>query len=80
VRKDTERVELSSEAIASVRYEPERRTLDIEFTSGTMYRYSGVPPAVYEALISAESHGRYFMAAIRSRYRYVKLRSQGVRS
>lgn len=80
MRSDTERVELSSEAIASAGYEPERRTLDIEFTSGAVYRYSGVPPGVYQTLISADSHGRYFTAAIRGKYRYVKLRSHGVGS
>ncbi len=33
----------------------------------------GVPKAVYEEFISAESHGRYFLANIRDAYHYRKV-------
>jgi len=43
-----------------VGYDQEQRVLEIEFTSGAVYQYSGVPPEVHRGLIAAESHGRYF--------------------
>lgn len=64
---------MSSGAIASAGYESADRTLEIEFVGGGVYLYYEVPDAVYEELISAESHGRYFMSCIRDRYRYKRL-------
>jgi KTSC domain-containing protein len=65
---------VSSEAIASVGYESAGCSLEIEFVGGGLYRYYEVPRAIYEELMSAGSHGRYFMARIRDRYRYERLR------
>ena len=69
-----ERTAVSSEAIASAGYERDERTLEIEFAGGGVYRYYEVPEAIYEELMSADSHGRYFMARIRDRYRYKRVR------
>lgn len=78
------RTPVSSEAIASVGYDPTRQLLEIEFTGGGVYLYARVPPTVYEQLMSAESRGRYFMANIRNVYRYRRLpdtrRARDVRS
>jgi KTSC domain len=65
---------VSSEAIASAGYESANRSLEIEFVGGSIYRYHEVPKAIYEQLMSADSHGRYFIARIRDRYRYERLR------
>ncbi len=54
-------------------YEPARRELDIQFVSGRVYRYFGVPPQAHEALMRAPSKGRYFNARIRDRYRFRRL-------
>ncbi len=43
-------------------------TLEIEFHSGAIYQYSGVPESVYEGLMSSASKGSYFHAYIRGRY------------
>jgi hypothetical protein len=66
-------VDVSSETIASVGYDKDSSTLEIEFASGGVYRYYGVPPSVHEALMAAGSHGRYFVGNIRNNYRYAKL-------
>jgi KTSC domain-containing protein len=66
---------LESTAIRSVGYDPARRHLDIEFAGGAVYRYLGVPPREYAALLAAESHGRYVNTRIRDRYRWVRVRS-----
>jgi len=68
-----ERTPVTSRSLCSVGYDPESSTLDIEFNSGKVYRYSGVPAEEHQSLMSASSHGTYFNANIRDRYPYVKL-------
>lgn len=68
-----ERQSLESSIIASVGYDPADRMLEIEFTSGTVYRYYAVPEEVYTSLLVAESAGRYFDAAIRDVYNYERV-------
>jgi hypothetical protein len=43
-------------------------TLTIEFHSGGVYEYYGVPRSEYAALMNASSHGKYFHAHIKNRY------------
>ena len=57
-----------STVIRGAWYLPERRQLDLLFTSGRRYVYSGVPMAVARAFAEAESKGRYYNAAIRDRF------------
>jgi hypothetical protein len=42
----------------------------LEFRSRAIYQYSGVPPAVHQALLQAPSMGSYFNRAIRGRFPY----------
>jgi hypothetical protein len=51
---------VQSSALASVGYDAQTATLELEFSSGSVYRYLNVPAAVAAALSNAESHGRYF--------------------
>lgn len=64
---------LDSSSLRSVGYSTEAATLDVVFRSGSIYRYFGVPFLVYQALLRASSKGRYFVAAIRSSYRFERL-------
>jgi hypothetical protein len=66
------RVPVDSEALASVGYDVERSMLEIEFTSGEVYRYYDVPDRVHRELMEADSHGRHFAVYVRDRYRYIK--------
>lgn len=59
-------IPVGSSDIASVGYE--HGTLYIRFHSGGLYAYSGVPESVYQALMSASSHGSYFHAHIKNSY------------
>jgi hypothetical protein len=63
-----QRTRVDSEAIAGVGYEG--TTLEVEFTTGRVYRYFDVPREAHEALMRAESRGAYFNRWIRPRYRY----------
>lgn len=62
------RIPVVSSNLASVGYEG--GILEIEFKSGLVYQYSGVPAYVFEALMSAPSHGKYFSAHIRNNSSY----------
>jgi hypothetical protein len=54
--------------IAEVRYDDEQELLEVLFHNGRVYRYLDVPPEEYDALIAAESVGKYFNQEIRTRY------------
>ena len=59
------RERVSSEVLCSVGYDPDRSILELEFTSGEVYRYLDVPPALHVGLMTARSHGAFFAAHIR---------------
>jgi hypothetical protein len=63
-------VQVDSEAIAEIQYDPGRTTLFVQFVGGDWYSYFEVPLAVYLAFVAAESHGRFFQENIRDRYDY----------
>jgi hypothetical protein len=67
------RTSVSSSDLHSVGYDPTTRTLEIEFNSGSVYRYFDVPQNVYDGLMGASSHGTYFHAKIKENYRYAKV-------
>jgi hypothetical protein len=68
-----ERTPVSSSNISAIGYDPDGQVLEVEFTNGAVYSYSGVPPGEYEGLMNADSKGRYLHASIKGRYSYVKL-------
>jgi len=59
------RVPVESSAIASIGYDVEDGTLEVEFSSGTVYRYLRVPADVAAALCGADSRGKYFGEFVR---------------
>jgi hypothetical protein len=48
-----------SSNIASIGYDASTATLEVEFVTGAVYQYYGVPKSVYEGLMNAKSHGGY---------------------
>ena len=61
-----ERVRVESEAMTSVGYDADRRVLEVEFTSGEIYRYFDVPPHLHAGLMAADSHGQLFAEHLRN--------------
>jgi len=57
---------VESEALRSIGYDVEQHTLEIEFTSGSVYRYLDVPAHLHVGLMIAGSHGTFFAEQIRS--------------
>lgn len=68
-----ERTPVSSSNISAIGYDVDSGTLEVEFTNGAVYSYSGVPPGEYEGFMSADSKGKYLHANIKTRYSFVKL-------
>ena|SRR2546423_4356269 len=68
------RVPVESSALAAVGYSPRLRAIEIEFRNGAIYRYLGVTPDVYEALLSARSKARFYDENIRHKYRSLHVR------
>lgn len=61
-------VAVNSSSIAGVGYTASSGELEVEFHNGAVYLYAVVPQAVFDALMSAESKGRFFNAHIRDVY------------
>ena len=59
---------VGSTVIRGAWYLPERRQLDLVFTSGRRYVYSNVPPATASRFAEAESKGRFYNLEIRNRF------------
>ena len=68
-----DRVTVESSSLVSIGFAREARVLEIEFRSGAIYRYLGVPQTVFEALKKAESKGRYFAQSIRGKYEFQRV-------
>jgi hypothetical protein len=67
------RQSVDSSNLASVGYDEENETLEIEFNHGGVYQYFDVPKEEYEALMNASSLGSYFFHNIRDGYEYSKI-------
>jgi len=59
---------VGSSNIASIGHDPETKTLEVEFRSGSVHRYEGVEPEHYSMLIHAPSIGSHFHKFIRDKF------------
>jgi hypothetical protein len=64
------RVALRSRALISAGYDAETEQLDLEFRSGRVYRYSGVPQGVWNFLLRTGSKGGYVNRMIDGHYAF----------
>lgn len=55
--------------INAVGYDPESQTLDVEFSNGRSYSYGGVPQSTFDAMMGAQSVGKFFIANVKNVYR-----------
>ena len=70
-----QRQSVESSNLRSVGYDEFLLVLEIEFKSGAVYRYYGVPSEVHDEIINAESVGKYFNANVKSKYNFLKVES-----
>ncbi|WP_281649133.1 KTSC domain-containing protein [Parendozoicomonas sp. Alg238-R29] len=63
----------SSSVMNGFGYSAINQLMDIEFVSGSVYRYSHVSPTAFNGLENAESQGGYFNTRIRDNYVFERL-------
>ncbi|MCQ4259664.1 KTSC domain-containing protein [Stutzerimonas stutzeri] len=68
------RVAVSSRSLRELGYDPDKQALEVLFHNGSLYRYEQVPPEVVQALLEADSLGRYFNQVFKPQhYRYQRV-------
>lgn len=67
------RINVESSNLKSMGYDQGSMLLEIEFNDGCIYHYYNLPLDVYQGLMSAPSHGKYFNQHIMGRYRYDRI-------
>lgn len=65
-----ERTKLASTSVASAGYDAATSVLEIEFSSGRIYQFDGVPKGVFDWLLRTPSKGSYVSRMINDRYPY----------
>lgn len=68
-----DRQKVTSSNIAAIGYDPETKTLEVEFKRGQVYSYKNVPEAAYVAFGEASSKGLYFEQNIKTRYPFKRV-------
>lgn len=69
-----ERKRVDSGSIRSVGYEDRTRTLEIEFTSGTIMQYQNVPAEIYRRFVAAPALTSFFRDRIEEDYPAKRIR------
>jgi hypothetical protein len=68
-----ERQPVVSSDIASIGYDAESETLEIEFKATGVYRYFSVPRTVAEEFQRTPSPGKFFLQNIKGKYAWEKV-------
>lgn len=54
-----ERTPVQSSNLASVGYDRDSSTLEVEFLNGSVYQYFAVPESIFEGILNAPSKGSF---------------------
>ncbi len=63
-----EKVPVKSRILRSVGYDESTKILEIEFQTGLVYQYAGVPAKVHLDLMHSAEPGKYFSEKVRPRF------------
>ena len=69
-----ERKRVSASNIRAVGYDASNQVLEIEFSSGGIYQYTGVSPEVHRRLMNSPSPGSYFQDHIEESFSAKRIR------
>lgn len=64
---------VASSNIASIGYDPDSETLEIEFTNGSIYQYFNIPGELNEQLMASGSKGQFLNVYIRNAYPFSRV-------
>ena len=67
------RTPVTSSNVATVGYDANTMTLEVEFQNGSVYQYFDVPEVEYQGLMTTDSVGKYLNQNIKNNYRYTKI-------
>jgi hypothetical protein len=59
---------VQSSMVWAVDYDPKAQILEVAFKRSGVFRYEGVPPAVYRALMHSDSIGSYLRSCVIGMY------------
>lgn len=68
-----ERYSVASSNVASIGYDERSETLEVEFLSGAIYQYYGVPKDVYDQFMAVPSKGQFLNTYIKNFYGYSRV-------
>ena len=57
-KRPSHHVHVSSSTVKSLSYDPDQKTMEVQFKSGSIYDYLDVAPETYEFVKSSESPGK----------------------
>ena len=64
---------VASSNIASLGYDPDTETLEVEFLNGSIYQYFNVPQNIFDQLYQASSKGRFLNTYIKNAYPFSRI-------
>ena len=68
-----ERYSVASSNIASIGYDTQTETLEVEFLNGAIYQYYNFPVNLYEQLMREPSKGKFLNLYIKNAYPYSRV-------
>jgi hypothetical protein len=68
-----DRAQVQSSSLRSVGFDPNEKVLEVEFQSGGVYQYFGVPEAIFRELMLASSKGAFFNRRIADHFPYKRI-------
>jgi hypothetical protein len=67
------RTYVESSNIASIGYDAESLTLEVEFKKGSVYQYYDAPSSIYDEFLASSSKGTYLYDSVKRQFRCAKL-------
>ena len=64
---------VASSNVSSIGYDAVTQTLEVEFLSGRVYQYYGVPDHLHEQIMQASSKGQFLNYYIKNSYPYSRV-------
>ena len=64
---------VSSTNVSAIGYDPRTETLEVEFMSGWVYQYYGVPEHMHTQIMQASSKGQFLNVYIKNSYPYSRV-------
>ena len=73
MRKIIDRQQVASSNVVAIGYDTQTQTLEVEFMSGWVYQYYGVPEVLHQQIMQASSKGQFLHQYIKNAYPYSRV-------